>query len=113
MKNRLLGTSLAITLGVSAGSYSLLKIQELWFSIMIFIVVSTSAYGIISYRNIIFSKSDSVPSIWNFISTILIVGVIFTPQASGVIETPFIYETILLLFGVLLSGATIGIAIAR
>jgi hypothetical protein len=39
--------------------------------------------------------------------------VIFTPQASGVIETPFIYETILLLFGVLLSGATIGIAIAR
>lgn len=113
MKNTLAQLGIAIALGATAGLYFQSTIQEPWFSAILGVVVCISVFGVTTYSELLFPRSSSNRTTWHLILTVLIVGVIFTPQASRVIETPFIYATILLLLGILLSGATIGFAIAR
>ena len=113
MKNTLVQLSVAVVLGATAGFYLLSTIQEPWFSVLLGIVVCISVFGIINYYKLLFPRTSSNQSAWHFILTVLMVGVMFTPQASRVIETQFLYPTMFFFWGILLSGATIGIAIAR
>lgn len=112
-KNTVVQGSVALILGAIGGFYFGTSTQEAWFGAIVGIVVCISVFGLVSFFDVLSPRGPSSRTRWHFLLAALLVVLIGTPQASGVVQTSSLYGTILLLMGVLVSGATIGIAIAR
>lgn len=111
-KKTLVQASVALILGAIGGFFFGNSAQEVWFGAVVGIVVSISVFGLISFFGVLFPRSPGSRTGWHLVLAALLVVLIGTPQASGVVQTSSLYGTILLLMGVLISGATIGIGIA-
>jgi len=112
-RNTLVQGIIALIIGAIGGFFFGMSTQEVWFGAIVGIVVCISVFGLESFFNVLFPMSPSSRSGWHLLLAVLLVVLIGTPQASGVVRTSSLYGTILLLMGVLISGATIGIGIAR